>query len=334
MTDVSVTTETGLQIRLRPFAGEADIPAMTRITNDAIEADKVQERITEQQMGIDLRPEEKFDPATDLRVAEVDGTMVGFCKVEWIDTNDGLREYRSWCEVDPVWRRRRVGTTLLAFAMDRIRELAASHDLDRPRVAGAWVADTDAGSHALLKANGYQPARWFFHMKRNLADPIEVPPLPEGIEVRPVTRDDAHRVFVADNEAFIDHWGGTDASDAAFQKWIDDADFDPSLHVVAFDGDEIAGASINAIYPEANAKQGVLHGWLDSVFTRRPWRGRGLARALVARSLVVIRDRGMTEGILGVDADNETGALGVYTDNGFYVTERFTAYRRPFEVDR
>jgi mycothiol synthase len=334
MTDANVTTDTGLRIQLRPFAGEADIPEMTRIANAAIEADKVQYRMTEQQMGIDLRPDEKFDPVTDLRVVEVDGSMVGFVKVEWIDTNDGLREYRSWCEVDPAWRRRRVGTSLLAYAMDRISELAASHDVDRPRVAGAWVAETDAGAHVLLKTNGYVPARWFFHMKRDLADPIEVPPLPEGLEVRPVTRDDAHTLFLADQEAFIDHWGGTDPSDAAFQRWIDDADFDPSLHIVAYDGDEIAGAVVNAIYPEANDKLGVKHGWLDSVFTRRPWRGRGLARALVARSLVAIRDRGMTEGILGVDADNETGALGVYTDNGFYVTERFTAYRRPFEVDR
>jgi hypothetical protein len=42
----------------------------------------------------------------------------------------------------------------------------------------------------------------------------------------------------------------------------------------------------------------------------------------------------MTEAILGVDAGNETGALGVYTDNGFVVSEKFTAYRRPFEMDR
>jgi ribosomal protein S18 acetylase RimI-like enzyme len=51
----------------------------------------------------------------------------------------------------------------------------------------------------------------------------------------------------------------------------------------------------------------------------------------VARSLVLLKEQGMDEGILGVDADNETGALGVYTDNGFVVTERFTAYRRPLE---
>ena len=335
MTEVTDVTDTAaLRIQLRPFAGDADIPELTRIANAAFAADQIQERITEQQMGLELRPEEKSDPATDMRVAEVDGTMVGFCKVEWIDTNDGLREYRSWCEVDPTWRRRRVGSTLFAFARQRIDELTASHDVDRPRMAGCWAAAADAGADALYTQHGYAPARWFFTMNRDLSQPIELPLLPEGIEVRPVTLDDARRLFVADNEAFLDHWGGIDSSEAAFQKWIEDADFDPSLHVVAFDGDEIAGASINAIYHEANEKLGVMHGWLDSVFTRRPWRRRGLARALVARSLVVLKERGMKEGVLGVDADNETGALGVYTDNGFVVTQKFTAYRRPLEVDR
>jgi ribosomal protein S18 acetylase RimI-like enzyme len=328
MTD---TTSTPVQVQFRHLEPEADIPVLTRITNAAVAADRVQERITEQQMGIDLRAEEKFDPVADFRVAEVDGVPVAFCKVEFIDTNDGLREYRSWCEVDPAWRRRRVGTQLLGWAMERIDELSASHDVDRPRVAGCWGAVTDLGSDPLYRAHGYEPVRWFFHMNRDLSQPIEVPPLPEGLEVRPVTADDARRLFEADNEAFKDHWGGIDPSETAFQKWISDDDWDPSLHVVAFDGDEIAGASINAIYGKANADMGVLHGWLDSVFTRRQWRRRGLARALVARSLVLLKERGMSEGILGVDADNETGALGVYTDNGFVVTERFTAYRRPLD---
>ena len=322
---------TDVQVRLRPFAGESDLPGLTRISNAALAADEVQERHTEEQLRIELRPEEKFDPATDMRIADVDGLMVGFCKVSWIDTNDGLREYRSWGEVDPTWRRRGIGSTLFGFARARIGELSASHDVDRPRVAGAWGSDNDVGARVLYEAHGYQAVRWFYHMNRDLTQPIEVPPLPEGIEVRPVTREDAHRLFLADNEAFLDHFGGVDTSEAAFRRWVDESTFDPSLHVVAFDGDEIAGASVNAIYPDSNAQLGVKHGWLDSVFTRRPWRRRGLARALVARSLVALRDRGMTEGILGVDAGNETGALAVYTDNGFVVTEKFTAFRGPVD---
>lgn len=321
-------------VRLRPYAGPSDIPILVRIANDAMAADAVLDRITDEQMALELRPDEKSDPVTDLVVAEVDGAPIGFDKVEWIDTNDGLREYRSWGEVHPTWRRRGVGSMLFAHARRRIEDVAAGHDIDRPRVAGCWAADTDEGAHALYTQNGYEPVRWFFHMTRDLAEPIADMPLPEGLEVRPVTRADSHRLFMVDNEAFLDHWGGIDNSDAAFTRWSEEPSFDPSLHVVAFDGDEIAGAVINAIYPDANRLLGVERGWLDSVFTRRPWRGRGLAHALVARSLTLLRERGMTEGILGVDANNETGAMGVYTDNGFGVAEKFTAYRRPFEVNR
>jgi ribosomal protein S18 acetylase RimI-like enzyme len=69
------------------------------------------------------------------------------------------------------------------------------------------------------------------------------------------------------------------------------------------------------------------------VFTRRPWRKRGLANALIARSLAVIKERGMDTTILGVDADNPTGALGLYERNGFQVFERSTAWRRPLDLD-
>jgi mycothiol synthase len=327
-----MTDATRLRVTLRRLDANVDVPALTAIANAAVAADRVQERLTEQQMALDLRAEARFDPVVDFRVAEVDGTPIAFCKVEWIDTNDGLREYRSWCEVHPDWRRRGVGSTLIGWARQRIDELASSHDVDRPRVAGCWSSATDLGAEPLYRANGYEPARWFFHMNRDLAQPIEVPPLPDGIEIRPITMADTRQVFDADQEAFRDHWGGVDTSEAAFQKWVEEDDFDPGLWVVAYDGDEVAAAVITTIYRKANADMGVRHGWLDSVFTRRPWRRRGLARALVARSLVLLKEQGMDEGILGVDADNETGALGVYTDNGFVVTERFTAYRRPLEA--
>jgi ribosomal protein S18 acetylase RimI-like enzyme len=39
----------------------------------------------------------------------------------------------------------------------------------------------------------------------------------------------------------------------------------------------------------------------------------------------------MTSAVLGVDADNPSGALGLYQDVGFAVTYRSTAWRRPLE---
>ena len=77
-------------------------------------------------------------------------------------------------------------------------------------------------------------------------------------------------------------------------------------------------------------RSGVRRGWLNSVFTRRAWRRRGLARALIARSLGVLRERGQTSAALGVDADNPSGALGLYERLGFAVDQRATAWRKAF----
>jgi mycothiol synthase len=336
--EMGAETDVKTKVRIRPWAGSDDLPHIVRISNAAAETDGISERTNLEQMAIEMRATERMNPDGDLVLAEADGSagaaVVGFGRASWIDTTDGLREYRSWCEVDPAWRRRGVGSALWAANQRRIREIAAGQPDTGPKVVGAFAAERDLGAHALLQREGMQAVRWFFHMVRPLADPIVDMPMPDGLEIRPVTRADARQVFEADVEAFMDHWGGMDRSDELFQKWMDDPDFDPNLWVIAFDGDEIAGASINTIYADSNRQLGLLQGWLDSVFTRRPWRGRGLARALVARSLTLLKERGMTEAILGVDADNPTGAMGVYTDNGFVVTEKFTAYRRPLDGNR
>ena len=62
---------------------------------------------------------------------------------------------------------------------------------------------------------------------------------------------------------------------------------------------------------------------------RRPWRRRGLARALIAASFPLLRARGMTEAGLGVDTENVSGALSVYEGCGFRPISRSTTYRRP-----
>jgi GNAT superfamily N-acetyltransferase len=76
---------------------------------------------------------------------------------------------------------------------------------------------------------------------------------------------------------------------------------------------------------------GYQRGWLSSVFTRRAWRRRGLARALIGRSLALHRERGMTTAALGVDAENPSGALGLYEGMGFAVNYRSIAWRRDFD---
>ena len=82
------------------------------------------------------------------------------------------------------------------------------------------------------------------------------------------------------------------------------------------------------VFPKENAQFGMQRGWTDPVYVRRPWRKRGLARALLARALLKLKELGMTEAALGVDAQNPNGALGLYESLGFRQLKRWVTYRK------
>ena len=206
---------------------------------------------------------------------------------------------------------------------------------ERPRSFGTWSSDQNVRKVRFFKRSGYEVVRYFFEMNRPNLDNIEVPPMPDGLEIRPIGSDRASlkQMWDADVEAFQDHWGGFDASEQSFHRWLDSPSLDLSLLVMAWDGDEVAAGVVNAIYPAENESLGTRRGWLDSVFTRRQWRKRGLAQALIVRSLHLLRERGMTTAALGVDAENPSGALRLYERNGFAVEMRGSAHRRPMEAE-
>ncbi len=318
---------------MRPYAGESDVAIIVDIVNRELEYEQMPFREGLEDVAARYRyPSETFDPARDVTIAEVDGKPVAYGDRSWVDTTDGTyREYRSDGAVLPEWRRKGIGRALLAENQRLARKLAASQQTDRQMVFGSWTGERMAGASALLNGAGYKPVRWFFEMTRDLREPIPEVELPAGLEVRPVTTEMISQIWEADIEAFQDHWGGFDTSPESLQRWTERPAFDPTLWLIAWDGDEVAGGVINAIEAEENEALGLKRGWLHSVFTRRPWRKRGLARALIARSLDAIGERGMDTGILGVDADNPTGALGLYERIGFVIAERSTAWRRPFD---
>ena len=57
-----------------------------------------------------------------------------------------------------------------------------------------------------------------------------------------------------------------------------------------------------------------VEAWINTVGTRRAWRGKGVARWLMTdvHQRIAAADDGFERAILGVDAENPTGALRVY----------------------
>jgi ribosomal protein S18 acetylase RimI-like enzyme len=316
-----------LGLTFRHYRGPADHPAMAAVANAQNRADEDPEVVTVAAYDVEYANLTNSDPYRDVIVAQVGGSMIGYARAWWEDQNDGSRAYLTLGWLDPAWRRRGIGGAMLRHQLRRLQEIGRSHPDDRPHWYGSWCSDANAGAMAMFRDAGFRVDRRFFLMVRPDLEDLVVPPMPQGLELRPVPPDRYRQVFLADNEAFRDHYGGVDPSEEALRRWVGHPTFDPRLFLVAWDGDEVAGAVLNLIDHEENQANGYRRGWLDSVFTRRPWRRRGLAAALIGRSLVLLRERGMTSAQLGVDAENPNQALRLYQDAGFRVDRSATAWR-------
>jgi mycothiol synthase len=317
-------------LRARFFADESDFPRLAALFRAANVADQIPWLPTDEQVRIDFDAEDGTVPAEDVVLAEVGDRLVGATGVERV-LRDGVVTFELWGSVDPDHRRRGLGTWLMDWALERARVRASREEPLVPINLAGWSEDTEIGHRALLAAKGFEPVRHFFLMHRDLTAPIPDAPLPEGIDIRPVTQEQWRTIFDAENEAFRDHWGYREGTERVFEATFAKSQLDTSLWVVAWDGDQVAAVVQNWIWPEENESLGIQRGWLEHISVRRRWRRRGLGRAITAISLGRLRGRGMTDGMLGVDSANPHGALGLYVGLGFQVATRSAAYRRSLE---
>jgi ribosomal protein S18 acetylase RimI-like enzyme len=152
--------------------------------------------------------------------------------------------------------------------------------------------------------------------------------MPDGLEVRPVSSEQVREVWEAAAEAFRDHWGNIEPSEEEYQKFLADPITEPSLWMVAWDGDQVAGSVLNFLHRQENEEYQRKRGYTEGISVRRPYRKRGLATALLTRSLQMFKEMGMDEAALGVDSQNLSGAFRVYERAGFRLYKRQTIYRK------
>ncbi|HEX5578060.1 MAG TPA: GNAT family N-acetyltransferase [Candidatus Limnocylindria bacterium] len=312
-----------------------DLVQLSEMHNRATAADGIDERESPEEWEAWFAHPSGFDPQTDCLVGEIDGKIVAYAQARASTDNDGGRNYSCGGDVDPEHRGRGIGRAVLRHNARhqqlRAQREAAAMPASAPAVdrrLESWAFESQARRVRLLQSEGFVAVRWFFEMLRANLDDIADLPMPDGLEVRPVLPEHHRRIWAADIEAFRDHWGASEESEEAFQRFFGPPDFRPELWRVAWEGEEVAGVVMNRILTTFNEQTGERRGLLAGVSVRRPWRRRGLARALVAESLRALRDAGMTSAVLGVDAENPTGALGVYEANGFAVHRRGMNFRR------
>ncbi|HEU4920990.1 MAG TPA: GNAT family N-acetyltransferase [Candidatus Limnocylindrales bacterium] len=317
-------------LRFRHFAGSTDYAGMNDAANDA--------RIANGDHFI--TPLEGFanfyehlvnsDRDRDLLIVEVHGEIVGYARTEWHAHADGNRIHQLVCFLRSAWRRRGIGRAMLSAMEARAAAVSASLDGSMPSLYESNVEEADRGAVVLLEDSGYAPVRHGYTMVRPNLDPVTDARMPEGLEIRQVRDEHLRAIFEAGEEAARDMWDYWPATDEDYQLFLTDPiQGDRTLWRIAWDGDQVAGQVRGFINAEENERFGQKRGWVENILVRRPWRKRGLARALMASTIDALRERGMTEAALGVDAENPSGALRLYESVGFRPESHAITFRKP-----
>jgi mycothiol synthase len=213
----------------------------------------------------------------------------------------------------------------------KLAEIAAATGFTGRRLMRVGAPDFQTERLARYARHGFTPIRYFYRMRRDLSQPIPDRPLPAGLRLTTYAEAPEldERVREAFNDAWRDHWSFEPISARDWQQFmIGRSVFRPDLTFLVLDGDEIAAFSLNRVDPEENTRQGYSAGWVGTLGTRRAWRKRGLASALVVASMRAFKAAGLQFASLGVDAHNPTGALGLYEKMGFVSYRTTVAYEK------
>ena len=186
------------------------------------------------------------------------------------------------------------------------------------------VFELDSAARGLLESLGYGAVRIFRELRIELEAPPPAPQWPDGLRVVPFDAErDALEFHAAHQEAFADHW---DYSPRDFASWskghLASERFDPTLWCVVRAGDEIAAGTICM----GDTYGG---GWIQVLFTRRPWRRQGVGAALLRDAFGRFWERGERSIGLGVDAANATGAFRLYERAGMAPALGWVMYEKP-----
>jgi mycothiol synthase len=317
-------------LTFRNLTDERDYPLLLELNNSSRRADNDSETISIEVITNVLANMDGLTAQQGLIIASQDETPIGYSRLGWYSSRPQTRLYYQISFLRP--EKRTLWPQLVAEDERRLREIATQHPPVPERYFQAWASDQKKDWITALETSGYRVVRRFNNMLYPLGEAPDKP-LPPGLEIRQVLPEHLRAVWEAQKEMNNGLFENVaeDWLEDKYPAWLANPENNPRFWQVAWDGDNLAGMVLAHLDEQENEKRQRKRGYTKHIYVRPPWRWRGLASALIARSLQVLKAQGMDEAELGVDAENESAAFRLYESLGYKTFSVDTWFRKAME---
>lgn len=233
--------------------------------------------------------------------------------------------------VRPAERAQGLGRQLLAWQVARGVERLASSPRTLPGWLMTFVDQRVDAAPRLFARFGLDPARYFLELRHDLGSAVPEVAVDSALRIEQFSPAWSEATQVARNDSFRDHWGSQPMNDEQWESFVGRSTFRPDLSFLAVAPDDsVAGFVMSSVSEDDWPGQGFSSAYIDLVGVTRAWRKRGIAAALLARTLQAIAAAGLEKAVLDVDSDSPTGALGLYSGVGFAESNRSVNFTKVF----
>ena len=247
------------------------------------------------------------------------GVLVGYAH---LDATDDVAGPSAELAVHPNHRRLGIGRELVESMLSTVPD----------KKLRLWAHGEQSAAIELARSMNFINTRVLWQMRRSLRTPLSPPVLPPGVSLRTFSPDlDAQAWLEINSRAFANHpeqggWLVADLESRMGEPWFSTDGF---ILAISDDTGDIAGFHWTKVHG-ATGHAAHAHEALGEVYVvgvDPHWQGTGLGRALTVIGLQHLRDLGLSQAMLYVDATNSP-ALNLYSSLGFTRWDTDVLYQR------
>lgn len=282
--------------------------------------------------GIYLSP--AFHQGQDVFCAyHPNGQMLGYAVIYvQLSRNESPANHIVWSEIKVIPNMNHLiglRESLLEKIIHRLREILLDQSLKTVAITFQYFP-YETESIAFVTSKGFALSGSIYSMQYDLNQPLPSIQTPPGFQLKPwrlETQFEREQYVHARNLCFPN-------APISLDEWIyfmSSPTWTTGTNFAVFAENELAGCLTAYWDEEQNRKQNEKVGYTEYIFVCPQWRGIGLARAMIARSLTYLKEKGMKVAQLQVSTNNRD-ALSIYEQLGYMVVKESHLYSRHIKL--